>query len=177
MGTKQLQAGFSLAECMIAGLVLALVASVAAPLFRDLYRTHQVRAAMFDLAAHVAVARSTSITRGTIIGMCPSASSSACAAGHHWTSGWLVYADHDGNRRPDDQGDIIASGSGRSNTHLRISTTTGRTQLRFGPLGTTLGTNMTFNICQDDRLEAQLIVSVAGRPRAVRPPSPQACPH
>ncbi|WP_080582497.1 GspH/FimT family pseudopilin [Xanthomonas phaseoli] len=73
--------GFSLIECSIAVAALAVALSIALPSLTALHRTHQVRAAMLELAAHLALARSTSITRGDPVGMCPRESSDACAAG------------------------------------------------------------------------------------------------
>ncbi|WP_309546512.1 GspH/FimT family protein [Xanthomonas phaseoli] len=131
--------GFSLIECSIAVAALAVALSIALPSLTALHRTHQVRAAMLELAAHLALARSTSITRGDPVGMCPRESSDACAAGHDWTHGWLLFADPDGNRRPDGASDIIASGTSKVDAKISVRTTSGRTHLRFGPLGTMLG--------------------------------------
>ncbi|WP_184355052.1 GspH/FimT family pseudopilin [Xanthomonas euroxanthea] len=169
------QAGFNLMEAMIAGAVLAIAVSITLPSLIRLHRSHQVTATMFELVAHLTLARSTSITRGSSVAMCPSASPSECMAGHDWTSGWLVYADPDGNRKPDGISDIIASAKPTHNSKLSILTTTGRTQVRYGSLGTTLGSNVTFHICQGRSLEAQVIVSISGRTRSVRP-QPQPCP-
>ncbi|MEB1608531.1 GspH/FimT family pseudopilin [Xanthomonas campestris pv. campestris] len=175
MDKIQRQAGFNLMEAMIAGAVLAIAISIALPSLTRLHRSHQVRATMFELVAHLTLARSTSIARGSTVAICPSASSSECAIGHDWTSGWLVYADPDGNRKPDGSSDIIASVRPTHSSTLSIRTTAGRTQVRYGSLGTTLGSNVTFNICQVGSLEAQVIVSIAGRPRFLRP-QPQPCP-
>ncbi|QDS16531.1 prepilin-type N-terminal cleavage/methylation domain-containing protein [Xanthomonas arboricola] len=169
------QAGFNLMEAMIAVAVLAIAVSIALPSLSRLHRSHQVTATVFELVAHLTLARSTSIARGSAVAICPSASLSECMTGHDWTSGWLIYADPDGNRRPDDTNDIIASAKPTHSSKLSILTTTGRTQVRYGSLGTTLGSNVTFYICQGGSLEAQVIVSIAGRTRSVRP-QPQPCP-
>ncbi|MBD4050568.1 GspH/FimT family pseudopilin [Xanthomonas citri] len=168
--------GFSLIECSIAVAAFAVALSIALPSLTALRRTHQVRSAMLELAAHLALARSTSITRGDPVGMCPRESSDACAAGHDWTHGWLLFADPDGNRRPDGAHDIIASGTSKVDEKISVRTTSGRTHLRFGPLVTMLGTNVTFNICRDGGLEGQVIVSMTGRLRSLRPRLPQPCP-
>ncbi|WP_345778053.1 GspH/FimT family pseudopilin [Xanthomonas euvesicatoria] len=168
--------GFSLIECSVAVAAFAVVLSIALPSLTALYRTHQVRAAMLELGAHLALARSTSITRGDPVGMCPRKSSDACAAGHDWTQGWLLFADPDGNRRPDGARDIIASGTGKVDAKISVRTTSGRTHLRFSPLGTMSGTNVTFNVCQEGDLEGQVIVSMTGRLRSLRPRLPQPCP-
>ncbi|WP_115563084.1 GspH/FimT family pseudopilin [Xanthomonas arboricola] len=173
---KSPQNGFSLIEGVVTVALLAVASCIAWPSLSALYRTHQVRAAMFELAAHLATARSTSIARGSPVGMCPMASSDTCATDHDWTSGWLVYVDPDGNRRPDTANDVIVSVIPTGGARLSIRTSSGRTQVRYGSLGTTLGTNVTFHICHDGILEAQVIVSVAGRPRSLRPSSRQPCP-
>ncbi|AZR22559.1 general secretion pathway protein GspH [Xanthomonas vasicola] len=170
------QAGFSLIESMLAGAVLAVVAAIALPSLTELHQRHQARAAVAELTAHLALTRSTSIARGSVVAMCPSSDTESCMASHDWSRGWLVYADPDGNRQPDHASDILASVAPQAGSTLSIRTTLGRAQMRYVPLGTTQGTNATFNICRGRYLDTQLIVSMAGRPRVQRPLSAHPCP-
>ncbi|WP_244953659.1 GspH/FimT family protein [Xanthomonas axonopodis pv. vasculorum] len=161
---------------MIAGAVLAVLAAIALPSLTELHQRHQARAAVAELTAHLALARSASIARSSVVAICPSSALESCVASNDWSHGWLVYADPDGNRKPDHASDILASVAPQAGSTLSIHTTQGRAQVRYTPLGNTQGTNATFNICRGRYLDTQLIVSIAGRPRVQRALSAPLCP-
>ncbi|TXD40872.1 general secretion pathway protein GspH [Xanthomonas campestris] len=176
MSSPRSQLGWTLAESLVTVALLAVITATAWPSLADLHRTHQVRAVMFELATHLATARSRSISHGNPVAMCPSSTANTCTTGRDWTAGWLIYSDPDGNRTPDTSEDVIASAAPASTAGLSVRTTAGRTQVRYGRLGSSLGTNVTFNICHGDQLGGQVIINMAGRVRSQRPATPQQCP-
>lgn len=81
---------------MVVLAVAAILLGAAVPGFRAMLERHAVRAAAADLLAALHLARSQAIGRGEIIVVAP-----VEAAGIAWREGWAVFADTDGDARPD----------------------------------------------------------------------------
>ena len=89
----------------------------------------------------------------------------------------MLFLDDDGNRAPDASDEIIRVDLEPTSRHLRVFSTTGRSQLRYLPDGRSAGTNLTVSICnQRQELLGQVIVNNMGRPRSERPQAPTPCP-
>lgn len=170
------QAGFTLTECTITASVLAIFLAIALPSFTELRQAHQVRALMFEISAHLAMTRSAAISRGSAVAMCPSASYDSCDNDRDWTKGWLIYADPDGNRKPDSTHRIIGVRTSSAASRLSIHTSSGREQARYNSLGRSAGSNLTFHICSGGLLKGQVIVNVAGRQQSRLLTAQQQCP-
>jgi type IV fimbrial biogenesis protein FimT len=85
------QGGVTLIELMIAIFVLAILATLAVPNFRDAMHRGQVRTATVALAGSFAYARAEAVTRGTFVSVCPSTTGDACTGSAAYESGWIVY--------------------------------------------------------------------------------------
>ncbi|WP_259160985.1 GspH/FimT family pseudopilin [Xanthomonas sp. 4461] len=170
------QAGFTLTESTITTAVLAILLAVAWPSLSELRQAQQVRALMFEISAHLAMTRSAAISRGSAVAMCPSASYDSCDDNNDWTKGWLIYADPDGNRKPDSTHLIIGVRTSSAASRLSIHTSSGREQARYNSLGRTAGSNLTFHICSRGLLKGQVIVNAAGRQRSRLLTAQQQCP-
>jgi type IV fimbrial biogenesis protein FimT len=84
--------GFTLVELMVTILIVAVLAAIALPSFRNVIQRNRVAAASNDLLASLSYARNTAITRGQLVSMCPSTDGANCtSAGKDFESGWLVY--------------------------------------------------------------------------------------
>jgi type IV fimbrial biogenesis protein FimT len=84
--------GFTLVELMVTILIVAVLAAIALPSFRNVIQRNRVAAASNDLLASVSYARNTAITRGQLVSMCPSTDGASCtSAGKDFESGWIVY--------------------------------------------------------------------------------------
>lgn len=88
--------GFSLVELAVVLAVAAVLLAVAAPDFRDLLRTQQLKAATGDLFAAIDFTRAQALARGRQVKLAP-----RDAAGADWRSGWQVYEDRDGDNTAD----------------------------------------------------------------------------
>lgn len=74
--------GFTLVEMMIVVTIVAILASLAAPSFRNLIESQRIRSASSDLYFSLARARSEAIKRNTDI--------SLSSIGGNWASGWQI---------------------------------------------------------------------------------------
>jgi type IV fimbrial biogenesis protein FimT len=84
--------GFTLVELMVTILIVAVLAAIALPSFRNVIQRNRVAAASNDLLANLSYARNTAITRGQLVSMCPSTDGASCtSAGRAFEPGWIVY--------------------------------------------------------------------------------------
>jgi len=87
--------GFSLIEVMIVIAVVAVLGTLATPLFSDLIRNNRMRAQVGDLMGHLAQARTEALRAGARVTLCPG-STSGCS-GSAWESGWIGFIDSNSN--------------------------------------------------------------------------------
>jgi type IV fimbrial biogenesis protein FimT len=99
---------------MVTLAVAAVVLGAAVPDLRAMLERHAVRAASADLLAALHLARSQAIGRGETIVVAP-----VDGAGTAWRDGWAVFADTDGDARPD-AGETVLFRHGPAPDGLRI---------------------------------------------------------
>lgn len=90
------RAGLTLIELLIGLVLAAILLGVAAPAFQQSLQRLRLQAAVNDLLAALDLTRSQAIAHGGKVLMAP-----LDAAGTDWRSGWAVFIDSNGNRRPD----------------------------------------------------------------------------
>ena len=169
--------GFTLVELMVATSVLGICACIALPSMGGLVERQRTSAAMNALMTHMALARIAAITYRTPAVLCPSTTGDACDAGTDWSGGWMLFLDANANRQRDTDEDIVRVEADPTSRHLAITSTSGRTTLRYLPDGRAAGTNLTLSICnRRAELLGQVVVNGMGRPRSDRPAIPTPCP-
>ena len=77
------QRGFTLVELMVVIAVIAVIAGIALPSFRDLTRRSQLTSAANELSAAIQAAKMESIRTNSKVELCPSTDGSTCA-GSNW---------------------------------------------------------------------------------------------
>ncbi|MDY1547244.1 GspH/FimT family pseudopilin [Luteibacter sahnii] len=88
--------GFSLIELVVTLLVFAVLLAIAVPTFSDFMKRNAVAAQTNELLGALRLARSTAVTRGVYVSVCPSsnvasATPTCTSGGNVYDTGWLVY--------------------------------------------------------------------------------------
>ena len=170
-------AGFTLIELATTMSVVAILAGIAAPSFAGFIERQRASAAITSLMTHMSLARIAAISRNRRAVLCPSADGVHCEASTDWSTGWMLFVDEDGNRKPDASEEVLRVDLEPTSRHLRVVSTVGRQQLRYLPDGRSAGANLTISICNKaGDVLGRVIVNNMGRPRSERPKLPTACP-
>lgn len=87
--------GFTLVELMISIAVLAVLLGIAAPSFRSMTATSELRSVSSELITTLAQARSEAIKRGGRVTVCMTADGTTCssATSTAWENGWIMFTD------------------------------------------------------------------------------------
>ena len=93
------ETGYSLIELAVTVAVVAILAAVAFPNFRDVLRSNRVGTASNEMVASLSLARVEALRSPGGAGVCASANGTTC--GSDWNTGWIVWIDTNGNGQPD----------------------------------------------------------------------------
>lgn len=168
--------GFTLIELVTTLAIVAVLLAVGLPGFGEAFARLRVQTAMHRVSTDLAMARSSAIMRRSPVVACPGTGMSGCRGDADWSHGWIVFADPDGNRKPDAGSDLLRvsdppSGAGRT---LRLGAT--RNFVRYQRDGRSAGTNLTVRVCRGGTLNGEVVVNNLGRVRSARPLTPRPCP-
>lgn len=158
------QHGMSLIEQIMVLAIVAILTGIAVPPLHHMLSRNRLQVAQTDFIAALQHARTTAATSGRRTLFCPSADGRHCSKGSRWDSGWLLGHDADGDHQPDHLPSYVgpAYSSG-----VRITSSAGRHDVRFGPEGSAAGSNLTLAFCQpgSDEPVLSVVVSNSGRIR------------
>jgi type IV fimbrial biogenesis protein FimT len=170
------QAGFTLAELMVAVTVLAVALTIGTPALSAVVQGAREANAYYLLTSSFAAARIEAVKRGAPVSVCPSVDGVSCSGDVVWDHGWIVFSDPGRSEQPADAWAIMQHVDGVGGT-LALRSTGGRRQVRFTPDGWSYGSNLSVRLCTSDaRLLGKVVVSNSGRPRTERSAAGDACP-
>jgi type IV fimbrial biogenesis protein FimT len=161
---RQVPAGFSLYELLLALLLIAVLGGIAVPSFATIVANGRIRAEIDALFHAVHLARKESIMRRTVVSICPSTDSHDCSAKLDWSSGWIMFNNLDRDEPPRlDPGEAVLQVH-RGRPHVRIIANRRGFTLRAT---SKRATNGTLVVCDyKSRATARaLVISYTGRPR------------
>jgi type IV fimbrial biogenesis protein FimT len=169
--------GYSLYELLVTLAVATTVLAIGVPSISGTLARQRQRVEIDALFHAIHVARKESIMRRKVVSLCPSADGEQCSPGRDWSSGWLMFANHDRDEPPmvDDGEHVLQRHS--VDQAVRITANRRGFTLRSTVLR---ATNGTFVVCdRADRIRPRaLVVSYTGRPRVsfeTRSREPYAC--
>lgn len=96
--------GYSMLELLTALAIVAILLGLALPEMSTMIARHRLKAAVSDLHGAIDLTRSQAIARGRRVQLVPLE-----PRGVNWGSGWVVFVDADGDRRPGPREEVIAS--------------------------------------------------------------------
>lgn len=92
--------GYTLIEFLFTVVLLAIGLALAIPSMQRTVDNNQITAANNSIIAGLNLARSTAITTGDDISICPTKDGASCSK-DNWDSGWIVFNDADGDDSAD----------------------------------------------------------------------------
>ncbi len=159
--------GFTVLELLVALAIVAVLAALATPSFRDYLLNQKLRAAAVRLASDLRWARQSAVGRGGRVVVCPGNENAGCRDTPDWGSGWIVFHDRNGDRSLSTDEEILRITQALSNISARSATA--RSQLNFYPNGTAPGSNLTIRLCDARGPDhaRQVRVALSGRIRGL----------
>jgi type IV fimbrial biogenesis protein FimT len=100
--TGDLQRGLTLVELLVAITIAAVLVSAAIPSFSWSIASYRISGQINGWVGDLQFARAEAIKRGQTVTLCISSNGTSCATGTSaWQSGWIVFADANGNATVD----------------------------------------------------------------------------
>lgn len=170
-GQSRSSPGFTLHEMLVSLLISSSLALGGISMW-SMLQENELTVATNELVTHLALARSEAVTRPGRVRVCPSADQANCSKPDadytFWQHGWLVYADENGDGKPQ-AAEIVRVHPGVSK-RLVIRTSRARRGVIYQPIGTAGGSTITFAVCsaRDSARGRYVTVSNSGRARVSR---------
>jgi len=158
------QQGFTIVELMITVALIAVIAGIGIPSFRQLIATNRVTATINEFHSGLRLARVEAVKRNANVVFCATSNQTSC--GGSWNDGWLIYHDADGDGVVDPDEVIRVGGGVHDGYNLTFSG--GATAITFIARGLTSGTSGTFKLCDagnDAGLARGIILLTTGSTR------------
>lgn len=102
---KLRQSGFTVLELLITVVIMAILAALAGPSFKEMFENNRLATQANEIVASVALARTEALRRNGRVIMCrfdavqtnPTPATAGCTSGTNAWGGWIVFADVDGD--------------------------------------------------------------------------------
>ncbi len=157
--------GQSLTELTIALGIAGILAATATPAMQNIVYEQRLTTYVNELFGDLQLARSEAIRRVAQVTLCKSSDGATCSTTSNWQSGWIVYADSNGNEAVDSGETIIKAHQALENgATLRYGTSYDYVYYKSDG---TAWPNATFTFCdaRGANYAKAIIVSNSGRAR------------
>ncbi|MCC4594724.1 GspH/FimT family pseudopilin [Xanthomonas campestris pv. phormiicola] len=168
--------GYTLLQLAVVMATICVLTAIGIPAFQDLVMRQRLAVTSYRLSSQLALARSSAISSGVPVSVCPSSGGGKCREDNDWSHGWMVYRDLDRQSQPTDPDSILGQETAPAAASMTVISNSGRRAVRFLPDGRSAGSNLSIRICGKGRLLAEVVVNNAGRPRLAKAATSQACP-
>ena len=159
------QQGFTLIELTVSLAVAGVLAGIAVPAVTSAMAAARIAAASEQVYATWGRATSHALVSASDVVICP-ARQGQCSGATDWSTGWIAFADIDGNRSAN-SGEPLILEVPQMDRSLAMTGTQGRTRLVVQSNGSTAGSNATLTLCdkRDSRRAIALVIANNGRIR------------
>lgn len=158
--------GFTLLELIAAMVVIAIIAAIGIPAYRNLIVKNKVNNSLAHLYRAINLARSESIRRNAIVSMCASIDQTKCSGEFNWREGYIIFLDPTGKGEAAPKQVIQAYPATNLNGSLTFKNSFNRYFLQFTPDGFARQ-NSSFHFCpnriQDRMFAKSLVINLYGR--------------
>jgi type IV fimbrial biogenesis protein FimT len=139
------QDGFTVLELMITLSIASILLIIGVPSFQQFTMKQHMSAAIASLHNDLLMGRSEAVYRNARVIACPGSPAEGCSGSNHWSIGWIVFADSNGDRQRQEGEAIVRHGNAFENLDIRGSA--GRSDIRFLPDGSAPGSNASITFC------------------------------
>ncbi len=150
-------------ELMVTMTISAILLTTAVPSFRNYSWNLKMRTAMDQLQTDMTLARGYAISHNAQTVICPSDNTDSCSGETAWQAGWLVFADLNGDRQKQPGEPLLKQANVIEN--LKINSSRSRSYIRFLSNGTSPGSNISIQFCDQRGAQKSGIVSVSNTGR------------
>lgn len=155
--------GFTAMELMVTMTVSAVLLATAVPSFRNYSWNLKMRTAMDQLQSDMTLARGYAISHHAQTVVCPALDADSCSGESRWEPGWLVFVDLNGDRQKQPGEPVLKHSNAIEN--LNINSSRSRSYIRFLSNGTSPGSNISIQFCDQRGAEKSGIVLVSNTGR------------
>ena len=137
-------------ELMIVVVLVALLATIGVPAYRQQVLNSQMTSATNELIASLASARSEAVGRQNFVSVCPRNAAATACSGSAWEDGWILFEDPDGDGSVDAGEEILYAQAPLGGQLTARGTAQLAGGLTFNPSGTSdLTATQTMMLCDE----------------------------
>ena len=166
--------GYTLVELCVAGAIVGILMSVAAPSIGAFRTQMQLRTVTDSIFSSLNFTRREAIMRNIQVVMCKSSDGLQCVETGGWEQGWIVFQDANNDRRVNSGQDVLLRQLAAPSVKIKTNTPVSKA-VSYNGLGISFN-NGTFTVCTPSAAlaEQRAVVVRSGRPR-VETPTDQTC--
>jgi len=164
--------GFTLVELMASLVLVAILVTMAAPAFQDMYIRNKTYTKASQWLSVLNLLRSEAVKRNIQVSLCPSMDGASCDDELDWQDGWIMFTDPNRNGDFEAATELILNTGGSFSGSYVLVATRHKDWFGYRPDGTAVGNsgsgNTTFLMCKpgaEQSLSRRVVISVVGRPR------------